>query len=143
MRCDLKKSYAVDDILAKQGDISTKSLPGLVAQLLNCRHLAETAPWKRCLIKAEIRDILDPAKMSPHIKIPNDMDRLPEIPLKEVPSYYAVYGACRCGRIHYIDVKKFVRRRPNLTTKDLAARLACKRCGNKDGNALFYMHMPR
>lgn len=142
-RCDLKKSYAVDDILAKEGDIAVKSLPGLAARLLNCPHIAETISWKRCLIRAEIRSILDPSKMSPHIKIPNDMDRLPEIPLKDVPSYYAVYGACRCGRIHYIDVRPFVRRKPDITTKHMAARLACQRCGNKDGNALLYMHMPR
>lgn len=141
-RCDLRKAYRVDDILAQEGDIAVKSVPGMVAGILGCKRIAETVSWKRCLIKCEILDIRGPSDQ-PRFSVPNDMDRLPEISLREVPANYAIFAACRCGRIHFIDVRPFLKSNPDLTTKGLAVKLSCRRCGNKQGNALLYMHMPR
>ncbi|PZU80683.1 MAG: hypothetical protein DI528_22195 [Shinella sp.] len=140
------KAYKVDEALRREGDVSVRSFPKLVARLLGCSRIDRLGKWQGCdMTYFPTRAFADPPKPKPteQIRLPIGTYRLDEMPLNDVPEYYEVLGYCPCGWRRQIDVKKLANSRPALTTKTASELLTCRRCRNRRGNFLAYRLAPR
>lgn len=145
--CGLRKTYDVNDIIEKQGDLAVKSLPHLVARLIGCKRMTAIDAYNPCRIRFDhMHPFVDPPKpkRAEPIKLPIGTSKLEARDLKDVPEYYEVLAYCPCGWRKRIDLRWLRRSFPEVaTTDELARRLQCRRCRNKVGHVLAYRFASR
>lgn len=141
--CGISKTYDVDWMLTELGDIAVPSLPDVVAKEVGCKRFSSTG-WDRCRMAPAYPAFRTKAKPKPHVIIPRGYTPLEHTTLGKINEWQIVYCKCRCGHLQWVDVPQLARRLgADTSTSDLAKRMRCKRCENRERNVFIFRNEKR
>ena len=134
-KCRIEKNYTVDSMLEVLGDISVPSLPDVVSKAVGCKDFAKVG-WDRCRM-APAWQAFHKLEWAPEVQVPRGYLPLGDRTLGGISEWEIVFAKCRCGRIHYIDVRALARKYgKEAKTLEIEPLLKCRRC-EKRGRAIF------
>lgn len=127
--CKARHRYAIDNIVARSGDMTFDSLPVATARALGCprvdRDCAMTARIERVHVDAAAQAMRD------MMRLPKGLMRLPDITVGQLSEWQVLSASCRCGHLRLIDRKRLARFPPDTRMYDIAKLLVCRSCGSK------------
>jgi hypothetical protein len=81
---------------------------------------------------------------TPEVKVPRGYLELGDRTLDGIAEWEIVFGKCRCGRMHYVDLRALARKYGrDAKTTDLEKLLKCKHCERRGWAIFIYRNEKR